>query len=55
MKDSVESIAGSSSKGSSRSSRKKAGEDSAVAAAAAEQWLYSYGLVSPMKEEVAES
>ena len=53
MKDSVESIAGSSSKGSSRSSRKKAGEDSAVAAA--EQWLYSYGLVSPMKEEVAES
>jgi len=50
VKDSVESIAGPSSKGSSRSIRKKAGEG----AAAAEQWLYSYGLVSPMQEEVAE-
>ena len=46
MKDKVESLTGPSSKGPSRSSRKKAGDD------VAEQWYYSYGHVSPMKEEV---
>eukprot|EP01036_Dinobryon_divergens_P027240 gene27240-35973_t len=48
VKEKVESITGPSSKGPSRSSRKKAGDD------VAEQWYYSYGHVSPMKEEDVE-